>query len=60
MTYDFIMGIAELLAHELVLPFFGLVAAGRGGYGIDKRHIEELVLAEGTGLQSYKGLVFEG
>lgn len=47
-TYDFIMGIAELLANELVLPFFGLVAAGGGGYGIDKRHIEELRDAEET------------
>lgn len=38
-TYNFIMHITELLAHELVLPFGGLVSAGVGGYWIDERHV---------------------
>lgn len=50
MTYDFIMRIAEFLAHELVLPFLGLVAAAGHGYGIDKRHGEELGRVEGLKL----------
>ena len=37
-TYRSIGGLANLLAHQLVLPFLGLVAAGASGNGVYERH----------------------
>jgi hypothetical protein len=49
-TYNFIVGIAELLANQLVLPFLGLVAASGCCNRVNERHVDELIRAEGAGL----------
>lgn len=52
------MGIAELLANQLILPFFSLITASVGGHGINKRHIEGVIDDERSILWWWKGVLY--